>query len=100
MSKTLSKYITDFDYFNKSLLVLSAASGGVSIALFVAVICAPVDITSANLSLVFSIGNGIVKKTFKKIIKKKKKHNIIDLLSRSKLNNIESITSKALCSSY
>ena len=34
MSKTLSKYIAAFDYVDKTLLVLSATSGGVSIALF------------------------------------------------------------------
>ena len=34
MSKKLSKYISFFDYFDKSLIVLSITSGGVSIALF------------------------------------------------------------------
>ena len=33
-SKRLSKYIASFDYFDKPLIVLSATSGGVSIALF------------------------------------------------------------------
>ena len=32
MSKTLSKYIASFDYFDKSLIVLSAISGSISIA--------------------------------------------------------------------
>ena len=32
MCKKLSKYIDAFDYFDKSLIALSAASGGVSIA--------------------------------------------------------------------
>ena len=30
MSKKLSKYIAAFDYFDKTLIVLSATSGGVS----------------------------------------------------------------------
>ena len=34
MSKKLSKYISFFDYFDKSLIVLSVTSGGVSIASF------------------------------------------------------------------
>ena len=34
MSKKLSKYISFFDYFDKSLIVLSVTSGDVSIASF------------------------------------------------------------------
>ena len=32
MSKRLSKYIASFDYFDKSLIVLSVATGSISIA--------------------------------------------------------------------
>ena len=34
MSERLSKYIASFDYFDKPLIVLSAASGSISIASF------------------------------------------------------------------
>ena len=34
MIKKLSKYISSFDYFDKSLIVLSATSGSISIASF------------------------------------------------------------------
>ena len=34
MSKKLSKYISFFDYFDQSLIVLSLTSGGVSIVYF------------------------------------------------------------------
>ena len=44
MSKILSKYIASFDYFNKSLIVLSITTGSVSIASFATVIGAPVGI--------------------------------------------------------
>ena len=44
MSKILSKYIASFDYFNKSLIVLSIITGSVSIASFATVIGAPVGI--------------------------------------------------------
>ena len=47
-----------FDYFDKSLIVLSIASGGVSIASFATVIGAPIGITSASLSLAFSLCTG------------------------------------------
>ena len=53
-SKKLSKYVSFFDYFDKSLIVLSVASGGVSIASFAAVIGVPIGTTSASLSLTFS----------------------------------------------
>ena len=55
VSKKLSKYISFFDYFDKSLIVLSVTSGGVSIAFFTTFIGAPIGITSASLSLAFSL---------------------------------------------
>ena len=42
MSKRLSKYITSFDYFDKSLTVLSVTTGSISIASFATVIGAHV----------------------------------------------------------
>ena len=44
MSKKLSKYISFFDYFDKSLIVLSVTIGGVSIASFATIIVIPVGI--------------------------------------------------------
>ena len=38
MSKKLSKYIVAFDYIDKTLIVLSATSGGISIISFTSVI--------------------------------------------------------------
>ena len=54
MSKKLSKYISFFDYFDKSLIVLSVTSGGISITSFATVIGIPIGITIASLSLAFS----------------------------------------------
>ena len=99
MSKRLSKYIASFDYFDKSLIVLSVTTGSISIASFATVIGAPVGITSASFSLAFSICTEIVKKLLKTTRNKKKKHNKIDMLARSKLNSIESKISEALISS-
>ena len=62
MSKRLSKYIASFDYFDKSLIVLSITTSSVSIASFATVIRAPVGIISASFTLAFSISAGIVKK--------------------------------------
>ena len=58
ISKKLSRYISFFDYFDKSLIVLSITSAGVSIASFATVIGAPIEITSASLSLAFSLCTG------------------------------------------
>ena len=63
ITKRFNKYIASFDYFNKSLIVLSVTTGSISIASFATAIKAPVGITS--FSLAFSICTGIVKKTFK-----------------------------------
>ena len=65
MSKRLSKYIASFDYFDKSLIVLSVTTGSIYIASFSAVIGAPVRMISACFSLAFSISTGIVEKTVK-----------------------------------
>ena len=60
MSKRLSKYIASFDYFGKSLIVLSETTGSISIASFATGIGAPVRMMSATCSLAFSITTGIV----------------------------------------
>ena len=96
MSKRLSKYVAYFDYFDKSLIVLSAASGSISIASFTTIIGTLVGIASASLSLTFSLCTGLVKKLLEARRNKKNKHNKIIMLARSKLNSIESKISKAL----
>ena len=96
MSKRLSKYIASFDYFDKSLIVLSVATGSISIASFATVIGAPAGIIGASCGLTFSITSGFVKTFLKTIRNKKKKHNKIVMLTRSKLNSIESKISEAL----
>ena len=73
MSERLSKYIASFDYFDKSLIVLSVTTGSISIASFATVIGAPVVIASASFSLAFSSSTGIVKKLLKTTQNKKKK---------------------------
>ena len=65
MSKNLSKYIASFEYFDKSLIVLSVATGSISTASFATVNEAPAGIMSASCSLTFSITTGFVKKFFK-----------------------------------
>ena len=96
MSKSLSKYVASFEYFDKSLIILSVATGSISIASFATVIREPVGITSASCSLTFSITTGFSKKFLKTIRNKTKKRNKIVMLARSKSNSIESKISEAL----
>ena len=92
----LSKYIAAFNDFDKNLIVLCAASGGISIISFTSVIGGPVGIASAGFSLVFSLTTGIIKKVLEITRNKNKKHNKIPILDKSKLNSIESLISQAL----
>ena len=73
MSQRLSMYIASFDCFDKSLVVLFATFGSISIASFASVIGAPVGIASASFTLAFSMSTGIIKKLLKTTRKKKRK---------------------------
>ena len=95
-SKKLSKYVTIFDYIDKILIVLSATSSGVSIISFISIIGVPAGIASASFTLIFSITAGIIKKLLSTTIKKKKKHDQILMLAKSKYNSIEALISQAL----
>ena len=94
--KKLSKYTAALDYTDKTLIVLSAASGGINIISFTNVIGNPAGVISTSLTLVFSLTTGIIKKLLKETRKKKKKHSKIIMLAKSKLNIIESLMSQSL----
>ena len=53
--KKLEKYITIFNYLDKTLIILSATSGGVSIISFTTLVGVSVGIVSASFTLIFSI---------------------------------------------
>ena len=62
MSKKLSKYNAAFDYIDKTLIVLSATSGGISIFSFTSVIGITAGIASESFILISSLTTGIMKK--------------------------------------
>ena len=94
MSKRFSKYIVSFDYFDKSLIVVSATTGSISIATLIG---APIGIASGSFSLAFFYFYRNCKNAVQSNKKKnKKKHNKTFMLGRSKLNSIESKIFKAL----
>ena len=96
MQWKLSKYLAVFDYFDQALIVLRATSGGVSYILFKSIVGAPVGMASASLTLFFSLTTGMMKKLLNITRSKKKKHNKILMLAKSKLNSIETLISEAL----
>ena len=96
ISKNLSKYIASLDCFDKSLNVLFILSGSISTASFASIIGVPAGITGVSFSFIFSNTSGFVKRFSKTTRNKKKKHNKIVMLAKSKLNGIKNKISKAL----
>ena len=60
------------------------------------VVGAPVGIASASFTLIFSLTTGIIKKLLNITRNKKKKHDKILMLAKSKLSSIETLVSQAL----
>ena len=92
----ISKYIVVFDYADKVFITLSASFGTLSIASYTTVVGIPAGRAGASLTLIFTVTNGVVKTLLNITRKKKKKHNKIIALARSKLNIIENLISQAL----
>ena len=96
-SKKLRRYVTIFDYIDKILIILSATTSGVSIISFTnSTIDTSVGVASASFTLIFSLTTGIVKKLLNMTLNKKKKHDKILMLVKSKPNSIETFISQAL----
>ena len=94
--KKISKYIVAFDYADKLFITLSASFDTLSIASYATVVGIPAGIVGSSLTLIFTITTCVVKTLLNITRKKKKKHNKIIALARSKLNIIENLISQAL----
>ena len=94
--KKLNKHLVSFDYLDKIFITLSASFGMLSIPSYAAVVGIPVGIAGSSLTLIFTIGTGISKSLLKVTKKRKKKHNKITALAKSKLNMIDTLLSGAL----
>ena len=94
--RKISKYIVAFDYVDKVFIRLYASFGTLSIASHATVVGIPAGIAGASLTLIFIVTTGAVKTLLNITRKKKKKHNKIIALARSKLNIIENLISQAL----
>ena len=93
--KKSNKYLVSFDYLDKIFIALSASFGTLSIASYASVV-EPAGIAGSSLTLIFTIGAGIIKSLLKLTKKRKKKHNKIIVLAKNKLNMIGTLLSSAL----
>ena len=75
---------------------MSASFGTLSIASYASVVGTPAGIAGSSLTLIFTIGTGISKSLLKVTKNRKKKHNKIIALAKSKLSDIETLLSSAL----
>ena len=96
MIKKFNKYIVSFDYLDKMFITLSASFGTLRIASYAAVVGIPVGIAGSTLTLIFTISTGINKLLLRVTKTRKKKHNKIIALAKSKLNMIDTLLSSAL----
>ena len=94
--KKISKYIVAFDYADKLFITLSASFDTLSIVSHATIVGIPVGIAGSSLTLIFTVTTGVVKKLLNITRKKKKKHNKIIALARSKLTIIETLIYQAL----
>ena len=77
-------------------MFLNATSSGNCIILSAIVVGAPVGIESASFTLITSLATGRIKKLLSVARNKKKKHDKILMLAKSKLDSIETLVSQAL----
>ena len=92
----MTKNVTTFDYIDKILIVLSATSSGVCIILSTNIVGAPVGIPSASFTLVFSRTTRIMKKFLCITRNKQETFYKILMLTKNKLNSIETVVSQVL----
>ena len=95
ITKIENNFNSDY-YIDKILIVLSATRGGVCIASHTTVVGAAVGIASVGFTIAFSLATEIIKKLLSTTRNKKKKHDKIFMLAKSKLNSIETLVSQAL----
>ena len=79
-----------------TFIVLSATSGGVCIITSVSFVRAAAGIAGASFTLILSLTTGIIKTLHSITRNKKKKHDKILMLAKSKLDSIETLVSQAL----
>ena len=99
ISKKHKKVCTTLSYIQHSLILISTITGCIFISAFASLVGIPIAITNSAVGLTSCVLTA-ASKNYKSIIKKKKKkHDKIVLLAKSKLNSMEVLLSKALIDS-
>ena len=99
ISKKHKKVCTTLNYIQHSLILISTITGCIFISAFASLVGIPIAITNSAVGLTSCVLTA-ASKNYKSIIKKKKKkHDKIVLLAKSKLNSMEVLISKALIDS-
>ena len=99
MSKKHKKVCITLNYIEHFFILASTITGCISISAFASLIGIPIEIMSFAIGLkIYAITAGI-KKCKSIIKKKKKKHDKIVFLAKSKLHSIEDLISKVLIDS-
>ena len=99
MSKTHKKVCTTLNHIEHILVLPSTITGCISISAFTSLIGIPPGITSSPIGLKMCAITAGIKKYKSTIKKKKKKHDKIVSLAKSKLNRIEVLISKSVIDS-
>ena len=99
MSKKHKKPCRVLNYIDHSFIAISTITGCVSISAFASLVGIPIGITSSTIGFKICVITAGIKRYKSINKKKKKKHDKIILLSKSKLNSLEVLISKALIDS-
>ena len=89
MSNKHKKVCTNLNYIEHSLVFAFVVTGCVLIFVFPSLVCIPIGILSSALRIKICAITAVIKKYKSIIKKKKKKHDKIVLLGKTKLNSIE-----------
>ena len=99
MSKKHKNVYRVLNYIEHLLILISTVAGCVSISTFTSLVGIPIGITSSAIRLKICVIISGIKKYKSIIKKKKKKHDKILSLAKSKLNSVQILISKALIDS-
>ena len=99
MSKKHQDVCTTLNYIEQFLVLASTITGCISISASAYLIGIPIGMTSSAVGFKICALTAGIKKCKSIIKKKKKKHDKIKVLAKSKLNSLEVLISKALIDS-
>ena len=100
MSKKHIKVCTSLDYIGNFLILVLAVTGYISVSAIPSLLGISIGITSSTIRLEICVITAVIKKDKSIIKNKKKKHDKIVLLPKTKLKSLEVLISKAFINSY